>query len=147
MVRPIPPDGLLLHTGPPKTGSTAIQIALHTTRATLAEQGVHYAGRGYRSRRAGWAVLGVNPPIGRPPTRIERWRALVDECSSHRDVRVCLSNEGFARADDDAAHRIVDDLGAERVHLVHVVRRLDRLLLSSGRNGSRPGFRRRTRTG
>lgn len=128
---PIPRDGLLLHTGPPKTGSTAIQIALHTRRATLAEHGVHYAGRGYRSRGAGWAVLGIPSPVGRPPTRIERWQALADECSSHPDERVCLSNETFARADDAAAQRIVNDLGADRVHLVHVVRRLDRLLLSS----------------
>lgn len=128
---PIPRDGLLLHTGPPKTGSTAIQIAMHTRRATLAEHRVHYAGRAYRPREAGWAVLGIRPPIGRPPARIERWQALVDECSAHPDDRVCLSNETFARADDAAAERIVTDLGADRVHLVHVVRRLDRLLLSS----------------
>jgi hypothetical protein len=130
-VPPIPRDGLLLHTGPPKTGSTAIQIAMHTRRATLAEHQVHYAGRAYRPREAGWAVLGIRPPIGRPPARIERWQALVDECTSHPDDRVCLSNETFARADDAAAERIVTALGTDRVHLVHVIRRMDRLLLSS----------------
>jgi hypothetical protein len=130
-VQPIPRDGLLLHTGPPKTGSTAIQIALHSQRAALAEHGVHLAGRGYRPRRAGWAVLGISPAVGRPPVSIDTWQSLADECRRHGDVRVCVSNETFARADDAAVERIVHDLGADRIHLVHVVRRLDRLLPSS----------------
>jgi hypothetical protein len=130
-ISPIPPGGLLLHIGPPKTGSTAIQNALHARRTQLAEHAVHYAGKGYRPREAGWAVLGMSPSVGRPPVRIEQWERLVRECHEHADDRVCLSNEDFARADDDAAARIVNDLGPDRVHLVHVVRRIDRLLPST----------------
>jgi len=130
-IAPIPAGGLLLHLGPPKTGSTAIQNALHARRPELAAHGVHYAGKGYRPREAGWAVLGIGPAVGRPPVRIEQWERLVAEIHEHPDARICLSNEDFARADDDAAARIVDDVGADRVHLVHVVRRVDRLLPST----------------
>jgi hypothetical protein len=129
-VSPIPEGGLLLHIGPPKTGSTAIQNAFHANRAGLAAAGVHYAGAGYRPREAGWAVLGIGPSVGRTQPRIELWDRLVEEIHAHPQERVCLSSEDFARADEAAVERIVSAMGADRVHLVHVVRRFDRLLPS-----------------
>jgi len=130
-VEPIAEGGVLLHIGPPKTGSTAIQNAMHSSRVSLAEHGVHYAGNGYRPRKAGWAVLGIGAPMGRPGPRIRRWNALVREIHAHQSDRVCLSNEDFARASPEAIERILDGLGAERVHLLYVVRPLDRLLPST----------------
>ena len=130
-VPPIEAGGVLLHIGPPKTGSTAVQNALHTQRDELARHGVRYAGSAFRPKEASWAVLGIGPAIGREKPTIEAWHEIVAEVHEHTDVRVCVSSEDFARAGTPAvAARIVADLGADRVHLVHVVRRLDRLLPS-----------------
>ena len=129
-IDPISSTGLLLHIGSPKAGSTAIQSAMHARRADLAEHGVHYAGEGYRPKLAVWAALGV-AAMGRPRPDPRLWTALVEECHAHADQRVCLSSEEFSLADAATAERVVSDLGPERVSIVYVVRRIDRLLPST----------------
>jgi hypothetical protein len=126
----LPAGSLLLHIGPPKTGSTAIQQTLHESRDALAGHGVLYPGTRRRARSASSAVLGTGPAVGRERPRIELWHALVDEIRQTDLPRVCLSHENFSRADDDAADRILGDLGAERTHVVYVARRLDKVLPS-----------------
>jgi hypothetical protein len=126
----LPEGSLLLHIGPPKTGSTAIQMALHNSRPELAEHGVLYPGTRMRARSAAAAVLGRGMPVGREKPRIERWHALVEEIRRSELPRVCLSHESFARADDAAVGRVLDGLGAERTHVVYVARRLDKVLPS-----------------
>jgi hypothetical protein len=125
----LPPGACLLHIGPYKTGSSSIQAAMHRSRAALREHGVLYPGTGSRAMRAGWAVIGVTPR-GRPPARIEEWQQLVDEVGAHPEVRVCVSTEDLGRVGQRIAHRVVEDLGPERLHVLTVVRRLDRLLPS-----------------
>ena len=127
---PLPEGSLLLHIGPPKTGSTAIQQAMHDARPGLAEHGVLYPGTRRRARSASWAVLGHGSALGRPAPRIEAWTALVDEIRRSDLPRVCLSHENFARADDAAAERILDGCGRDRTHVVYVARRLDKVLPS-----------------
>ena len=41
----LPEDGLLLHVGPHKTGTTAVQSAFFAASSTLREHGVRYPGR------------------------------------------------------------------------------------------------------
>lgn len=127
---PLPEGSLLLHIGPQKTGSTAIQTAMHESRAELAAQGVLYPGNGMRPREGGWAVLGINSAVGRPAPRIERWETYVKEVQASTLPRICVSNEDFGRADDAAIERILAGTGADRTHLVYVARRLDKLLPS-----------------
>lgn len=127
---PLPDGSLLLHIGPQKTGSTAIQMSMHENRADLAAQGVLYPGDGMRPREAGWAVLGGGTAVGRPPAKIERWDELVAEVRASDLPRVCVSNEDFGRASEEAVVRILDGLGTENTHLVFVARRLDKLLPS-----------------
>jgi hypothetical protein len=130
LAEPVPAGTLLLHIGPQKTGSTAIQAAMHAAREALAEHGVFYPGPGRRPIEAGWAVLGAGAPLGRPTPRIERWTELVDATRATALARVCVSNEDLSRGDDRAVERILGDLGPDRVHLVYVARRYDRLLPS-----------------
>lgn len=125
----LPEGACLLHIGPYKTGSTAAQSAMHNARPRLAEHGVVYAGRGTRDRRAGWAVM-ERKPRGRDVPKIEEWQALVDEVRAAADQRVCVSNEDFARLGQKYVDRISDDLGRDRLHVVAVARRFDRLLPS-----------------
>lgn len=125
----LPEGSLLLHIGAPKTGSSALQAALHQSRAQLREHGVRYAGTGLRAMRAGWGVIG-RAPRGRPPATEEEWLALVQETRTSPEPLVCVSTEDFARVRPEIVERIVRDLGAERLHVLYVVRRLDRLLPS-----------------
>jgi hypothetical protein len=126
----LPAGSLLLHIGPPKTGSTAIQQTLHESRQTLAEHGVLYPGTRRRARSASSAVLGSGPAVGRERPRIEQWHALVEEIRRSNLPLACLSHENFSRADDAAVDRILGDLGAEHTHVVYVARRLDKVLPS-----------------
>ncbi|UYM06972.1 hypothetical protein [Solicola gregarius] len=127
----VPEGTRLVHIGPPKTGTTAIQLALFKRRADLREHGIVFPGKGYRPRAAGWAVIGAGVPRGRreQPTMAD-WQALVDEVAAAGDQRVVVSNESFADGYADAVQTIVDGLGGERIHVVHTVRRVDKLLSS-----------------
>ena len=118
-----------MHVGPYKTGSTALQGALHRARDELARHDAAYAGQGSRAMRAGWAVLGETPR-GRHTAVDAEWSALVDDVRHKADARLCLSSEDLAMAGPDVVRRIVTDLGADRVHVLVVARRLDRLLPS-----------------
>jgi hypothetical protein len=122
--------GVLLHIGPQKTGSTAIQYALFAARGALARHGVHYVGTRPVEKEAGWVALGIGSSIGRRTPRPEAWRRVVDEIAAAAPGRICFSNEEFGRADDAAVNRILDATGAERTHLVYVARRLDKVLPS-----------------
>src|SRR5688572_11528593 len=125
------PEGTrLIHIGPHKTGSTAVQTTLHTARPMLAAHGVHYAGKGVRSRKAGWSIGLAGRPAGseQPPER--HWKRFSREVRNAGAVRVCISNEDFGRADDAQRRRIIEDLGGDRAHVVAVARRLDSYLPS-----------------
>lgn len=137
---PLPSDAVLLHIGPHKTGTSALQSAVSDARSALAKHGVHVAGA-----RSG-AYLGVLSVTGRPGRRgdpepsPEHWQMLVDEVAANRHRRVFVSNERFSDAAEDAVERIVRELGGDRVHVVVTVRALVRILPSQWqqhvRNGS-----------
>ena len=129
-VAPIPEGSVLLHIGPPKTGTSALQGACHSCREAMLEQGVRYAGRTQQSGRAAYAVLGrTHPTLGGAPS-IHHWRRLVAEVRNAREARVFVSSEFFAGADDAQAARIVDELGGERVHVALTLRPVSRILAS-----------------
>lgn len=125
------PDGaVLVHIGPYKTGTTAIQFSLHKHRADLLARGVLYPGDDdHRQTRPGYALLGKTPS-GLPPTAAHEWDDLVEEVRSTR-MRVCISSEDLASAGPRAIRTLVDDLGPDRVHVLIVVRRLDKILPSA----------------
>lgn len=125
----LPEGSVLLHIGPYKTGSSAIQMAMSRRRQELAECRVAYPGRAHRQMRPGWALLGQTPR-GRRFAEIDEWEELVREVRESRASRVCISTEDFGRAGPQVVSRAVRDLGADRVHVVAVARRLDKLLPS-----------------
>lgn len=125
------PDGThLLHIGPHKTGSTAIQVSMHAARDRLGEYGVYYAGGAARPKHAGWAIGLMGRPAGSAVPPLHHWDELVEEVASATAPRICISNEDFGRADETQRRRIVADLGGDRPHVVAVARRLDRYLPS-----------------
>jgi hypothetical protein len=128
----LPAGTHVIHVGPQKTGSSAIQNAMHAKRDQLLEHGVLYASLGQpRAREAGWYVLGRRAPIGRPTPRVDEWDALCAEvAAADPATRVIVSNEDYGRATPEEIREIVGALGGDRPHVVAVARRIDRFLPS-----------------
>jgi len=125
----LPDHAVLVHVGPYKTGTTAIQSSLHTHRALLAEQGVTYPGTYHRQMRPSWALLGRSR-VGERDVPADEWDEMVEEVRT-APGRVVISSEDFASARPEHAAKLVADLGRERVHVLIVARRLDKLLPSA----------------
>jgi hypothetical protein len=120
---------VLVHIGPYKTGTTAIQSSLHEHRAELLAHAVTYPGSYHRQMRPSWALLGRSR-VGEPAVPEREWDAMVDEVRA-AEGRVVISSEDFASARPPHVRRLVDDLGPDRVHVLIVARRLDKLLPSA----------------
>lgn len=130
MIPSLPPGTHLIHIGPQKTGSTAIQSALHRERARLRELGWVHPGRSGRPVYATAAGLGTVPPPGGREPDLAEWHAYRDEVRAAAPRSVVISHEAFGRSDEAQAARVIEELGGERPHVVAVARRLDQLLPS-----------------
>ncbi|MGC4112782.1 MAG: hypothetical protein QM747_20645 [Nocardioides sp.] len=125
----LPERAVLVHIGPYKTGTTAIQTSLHEHRDDLVAHGITYPGRFHRQMRPSWALLGRSR-VGEARVPIGEWDAMADEVRA-AEGRVVISSEDFASARPQHVRRLVEDLGADRVHVLVVARRLDKLLPSA----------------
>jgi hypothetical protein len=127
----IPAGGRLVHIGPHKTGTTAIQAALFEARPALLAQGVRHLGRSRNPSAPVRAVTGQLSPYSDDETPpISAWQRFVAEAAGARESRTVVSSEFFAWAEPDAIRRIVDDLGGDRVHVAVTLRPLARILPS-----------------
>jgi hypothetical protein len=129
----LPKDGVLLHVGVHKTGTTAIQAALADARPELRKAGVLYPGKRKAQHRSALAVnektWGWKDKGGESyDMTVYDW--LVGQVTSHAD-RVAVSSEFFCEGTAETATRVAGDLGRERVHVVITLRNLGRLLPSS----------------
>ena len=127
---PLPSGSRLVHIGPHKTGTTALQSAFHAARGDLLAQGVRYAGRGRHPMSAVLAVSGRPSVTDAEPPPIKLWTSLLGEVRGATEPRVVLSSEFFADAPPEAISRIVADLDRARVQVVVTLRPLARILAS-----------------
>jgi hypothetical protein len=125
----LPDRAVLVHIGPYKTGTTAIQSSLHEHRAELVDAGITYPGRYHRQMRPSWGLLGRSR-VGESDVPLREWDEMVDEVRA-APGRVVISSEDFSSARPQHVRKLVDDLGADRVHVLIVARRLDKLLPSA----------------
>ncbi|HUG29251.1 MAG TPA: hypothetical protein VMQ65_01885 [Candidatus Limnocylindria bacterium] len=128
---PLPEGVRLVHIGPHKTGTTAVQNALWSARPNLREQGVGHAGRSRNPSAGARAVTGQPSAYSAdkaPP--MSRWRELVHDIKRVREPRAIISSEFLAWAEGDAIRRIVDDLDPNRIHVVVTLRSLVRVMPS-----------------
>jgi hypothetical protein len=129
-VAELPEGAVLLHIGPYKTGSTAIQQALFDRRDVLAEHGVFYPARWRRLFGEGHALMQW-APRGRQVPPVSVWDDFAAGIRERSDVRVCLSTEDFGRIREAGkAQKVVEDLGADRLHVLAVARAYHRLMPS-----------------
>ena len=140
-IQPLPEGSVLLHIGPPKTGTSALQGACHACRDEMRAQGVRYVGRTRQSGSAAYAVLGrTHPTLGKAPSA-RYWNHLVREVRSAKEPRVFISSEFFAGADDAQAARIIRELGGNRVHVALTLRPVSRILASRWQQNVQEGAR------
>jgi hypothetical protein len=78
--------------------------------------------------RPSWALLGRSR-VGEADVPAGEWDAMVEEVRGAAG-RVVISSEDFSSARPQHIDRLVSDLGPERVYILIVARRLDRLLPS-----------------
>lgn len=126
----LPPGAVLFHIGPYKTGTTSLQASLFAARDGFAEHGVYYPGKWRRAMREGWALIQWTPAGRRDPDPVGYWEDFAHDIRDHADMRSCLSSEDLAATRAELAQKAVEDLGGDRVHIVMVLRRFDRLLPS-----------------
>ena len=126
----LPPGSVLVHIGPYKTGSTAIQASLAQHRDDLMSHGVLYPGPHNQQFRPSWALIGRGPR-GAGQVSLDEWDDLAELVRESAASRVCLSSESLASATAAQAQQLVTDLGPDRVHVLAVVRRLGRVLPSA----------------
>lgn len=132
-VEAIPRNGVLLHVGVHKTGTTAVQAALADARPELKQRGVHYPGKRKAQHRS---ALALNQRTwgwkdkGGEVYDISVYEWLVRQVGRHDD-RVVVSSEFFCEGSVDEACRVVTDFDPERVHVIIGLRNLGRLLPSS----------------
>ena len=128
----LPEGSRILHIGPPKTGTTALQAAFHLNRDAIEAQGVHYASNGRHAMTAVLAGIEHASPWSkdRKPPAKWNWTRLVSEIKGSKAQRVVLSSEFFADAEREAIRRVVDELDPSRVQVVVTLRPLARILPS-----------------
>lgn len=127
-IAPLPDGTTLVHIGPYKTGTTAMQGALWEARDALADHGVAYPGELAHEMNAAMAVaLGRVDPGKDIEAFRERWYAMVTALQDARPRVGVLSSEVYCEATDDGARTVLDVLGPQ-THVVITVRPIVRLL-------------------
>lgn len=111
---------MLVHIGPHKTGTTAVQTVMARSRAALREAGVYYPGKFSAHHTQAQALRqwrqGGGQGAGLPPDPAV-WTRFAQRVRDEPG-RVVVSSEFFAQADDQARKQLVADLGPERVHIL-----------------------------
>jgi hypothetical protein len=144
-IAPLPAGTRLLHIGPHKTGTTAVQGALFAAKDALRAHGVEFPAHTRHPMEAALAACARPAMMGDPAPTERHWTRLVDQVRATGRRTSVISSEFFADADDDATiARIVERLGGERVHVLVTLRPLARIMPSQWQqyvqNGLRMGY-------
>lgn len=131
----LPAGARLLHVGPHKTGTTALQSAFDLARADLGSQGVRYVSRSRHDAKAARYVTD-RMVAGRDPARAEQaWRAVVGALTVPGPARRVFSSEFLSDATDEQIARIVGEVGTEDLWVALTLRPLARILSSQYQQG------------
>lgn len=138
----LPDDAVLVHVGPHKTATSAIQSTLMQVRPQLSDHGVTYPGKFMAHHRQAMALRGVthgwpdDAPLVPEPQVWTRFAALVAATPG----RVLVSSEFFAYADAATRARLFAELGAERVHILIGARHPAAMAISTWQQALRDGY-------
>jgi hypothetical protein len=127
----LPPGAIVLHVGPPKSGTTTIQAVASRNREKLLAAGVRYPGSTFNHRIQISALMGRQTGWGDGARQqpLSHWQRLVDEVRSETERRILLSSEFVSECDDDQAARFRAELGPD-LHVVVTLRCYAEMLAS-----------------
>src|SRR5699024_7759290 len=97
------------------------------SREELHAHGVHYAWSTPQAYLPALSLTGRSGRRGGPEAKDSDWDALVEEVRAAGDQRVVISSESLANASDRQIQKLREDLGPDRVHVVRMVRRYDKI--------------------
>jgi hypothetical protein len=128
MAPPLPEGTILLHIGPYKTGTTAIQAALAENRESMTAQGVSYPGRGNHEFSPAMAITHGRVDPGRSlDAHLSYWHEMVDGFRRERPRIGVLSSEAYSEATPERIAAILEELGPT-AHVVITLRPLVRII-------------------
>lgn len=117
---------VLLHVGPPKTGTTTIQVALAEAASELGRHGYHYPAGGTHGQP--WLAWEAMEAVGIPVVRLTReahsWSDTLAEANAAKAHTLIISAEDFAHSgmDEAALHWVRDRLRGCAVRIVFALR-------------------------
>ena len=131
----LPPGTRLLHIGPHKTGTTALQVALSKARADLESQGVRYLWGGVRQTNANLAAQALAGKASRKfasETAVPywHWENLLEKIRASAEARVVVSGEEFCNFADDSITKVISSLGQDRTKILVTLRPLEKIMAS-----------------
>ncbi len=141
----LPAGTRLLHIGPHKTGTTAIQGALFAARDKLPAHGVEFPATTRHPMEAALAACARPAMMGDTVPTEKHWTRLLQQVDATGPRTAVISSEFFAdAADDETVSRIVRQLGGERVHVLVTLRPIAKIMPSQWQqyvqNGLRMGY-------
>ncbi|MGW7242556.1 hypothetical protein [Streptomyces sp. NPDC054804] len=141
----LPTGTRLLHIGPHKTGTTAIQGALFAAKDKLPRHGVEFPATSRHPMEAALAACARPAMIGDTAPTEKHWTRLLKQVEATGSRTSVISSEFFADApDDESVARIVEQLGGDRVHVLVTLRPIARIMPSQWQqyvqNGLRMGY-------
>ncbi|RPE43976.1 hypothetical protein EDD90_7197 [Streptomyces sp. Ag109_O5-1] len=141
----LPAGTRLLHIGPHKTGTTAIQGALFAAKDKLPEHGVEFPAATRHPMEAALAACARPAMIGDAVPTEKHWTRLIEQVEATGTRTSVISSEFFADApDDEIIARIVRQLGGDRVHILVTLRPIAKIMPSQWQqyvqNGLRMGY-------
>ncbi|MEZ3181941.1 hypothetical protein KYY02_25690 [Streptomyces pimonensis] len=156
-IPPLPAGTRLLHIGPHKTGTTAVQGALFAAKGEMARHGVDFPAHSRHPIEAVLAACARPAMMGDTVPTERHWQRLLDRVRATGRRTSVISSEFFADAEDGATiARIVEQLGGMgvpplersrewgRVHVLVTLRPLARIMPSQWQqyvqNGLRLGY-------
>ncbi|WP_436701411.1 hypothetical protein [Nocardioides sp. BYT-33-1] len=141
-IDPVPAGARILHVGPHKTGTTALQSILHQARDELEAHGVGYLSRGrHDASAARWVTRRL--VVGSDAAAAERrWERIVGDLRAPGSQRRLFSSEFLSDATDEQLDEIVDRVGRDDLWIVITLRPLARILSSQYQQGLQSGGRR-----
>jgi hypothetical protein len=125
---PLPDGSGLIHIGMPKTGTTALQAALHDARGPLEELGVRNVGHGRHEMKTALTAAGTLAPYWEDRWQ-DRWRDLARDFRTSTARCTIWSSETLTQASPERIRHIADQLGPD-VNVVLTLRPLAPLLAS-----------------
>lgn len=129
---PLPDGTRLLHIGPHKTGTTALQIALAKHSSDLLSQGVRYLSEGPRVN-ANYAAFALEKRTsrnveGEQPIPMIHWERLKRNAARAEERIVAMSGENFCVLNRMNIAKVAEGLGTDRTHILVTLRPLRSIL-------------------